>query len=123
VLHLAIIVGGPAWYRWFHAGEKMARMAERGDPIAAIVTLGIAAVLAAFAACAFSAAGILPRMPLIRLALVGITGVYLARGLALVPALLWKPQLVDSFLLWSSLVVLVYGGVHAIGTWLAWPEL
>ncbi len=123
VLHLLIIAGGPAWYRWFHAGEKMAVMAERGDPQAWVVTLGIAAVLAVFAAYAFSAAGVIPPLPMMRLGLVGISAVFLARGLALLPLFVWKRQLVDSFILWSSLIVLVYGGVYAIGTWLAWPQL
>ena len=122
-LHLAIIVGGPSWYRWAHAGDGMVAMAERGEARAWIITLGIAAVLAVFAAYAFSAAGLLPRLPLMRLALVGITGVYLLRGLALGPLLVWKPHLVDNFILWSSLIVLVYGLVHAIGTWLVWPKL
>ena len=30
LLHLAVIAGGPAWYRFFGAGEGMAQMAERG---------------------------------------------------------------------------------------------
>ena len=29
LLHIAVIAGGPAWYRFFGAGEGMARMAER----------------------------------------------------------------------------------------------
>jgi len=28
-LHIAIIIGGPSWYRFFGAGESMASMAER----------------------------------------------------------------------------------------------
>ena len=123
LMHLAIIAGGPAWYRWFHAGEAIARMAERGEAQAWLVTLSIAAVLAVFAAYAFAAADVLPRLPLMRLALLGITAIYLLRGLALVPLLVWRPQLVDSFILWSSFVVLVYGIVHAVGTWLVWPRL
>ena len=123
LLHLAIIAGGPGWYRFFHAGEKMAMMAERGEVRPWLMTLGIAAVLAVFAAYALSAAGVLPRLPLLRLALLGITGVYLARGLALVPLQIWKPALVDNFIVWSSLIVLVYGIVHAVGTWQAWPDL
>ena len=123
LLHLAIIAGGPAWYRWFHAGEDMARMAERGEARAWLITLGIAAALAVFAAFALAAADIIPRLPLMRLALLGITAVYLLRGLALLPLLVWKPHLVDSFMLWSSLVVLVFGTVHAVGTWLVWPRL
>lgn len=31
LLHVACIFGGPAWYRFLGAGERMAGMAERGD--------------------------------------------------------------------------------------------
>ena len=31
-LHLAIIAGGPSWYRFFGAGERTARLAARGAP-------------------------------------------------------------------------------------------
>ena len=49
LLHLAIVVGGPAWYRFFGAGEDMARMAERGHPWPTIVTMAIAMALTVFA--------------------------------------------------------------------------
>ena len=123
VLHLAVIAGGPDWYRFFGAGEEMARMAERGSPIPALVTLAIAAGLAAWSAYALSAAGRIRRLPLIRAALVTITAVYLLRGLILLPILFLDPRQVDSFMLWSSLIVLAYGIVHAVGTFRAWPAL
>ena len=125
LLHLGVIVGGPAWYRFFGAGESMARMAERGDPTAALITVGIAAVLAVWAAYAFSGAGLIPRMPLLRTGLVVITGIYLLRGLVLIPAIALHPQGagITPFVWWSSLIVLAYGLVHAIGTWTAWSAL
>jgi hypothetical protein len=58
LLHLGCIAGGASWYRFFGAGEKMARMAERGWR-AVPVTVLIAAVLALWSAYAFSAAGVL----------------------------------------------------------------
>ena len=123
VLHLAVIAGGPAWYRFFGAGEGMARAAERGSPRPAVITLGIATVLAIWAAYAFSGAGLLPRLPLLRAGLLVITAIYLARGSILFPMLLMRPRRVDAFLVWSSLIVLVYGGLYAIGTWRAWEDL
>jgi hypothetical protein len=30
LLHIGCIIGGPDWYRFFGAGEQMAKMAERG---------------------------------------------------------------------------------------------
>ncbi len=123
VLHLGVIVGGPAWYRFFGAGEGMARMAERGDIRAALITLGIASVLAVWAAYAFAGTGLLPRLPLMRTALVLITTIYLLRGLILFPTLVFKPALVTPFVVWSSLIVLTYGIVYAVGTWRAWAAL
>ncbi len=123
IMHLAVIVGGPDWYRFFGAGEEMARMAERGSPLPALITLGIAALLATCAAYALSAAGQIRRLPLIRTALVAISAVYLLRGLVLFPALALNPAKVDAFMLWSSLIVLAYGVVHAVGTYRAWPAL
>ena len=123
VLHLAVIVGGPAWYRFFGAGEGMARAAERGSWVPTVVTIGIASVLAVWSAYAFSGAGLIPRLPLLRTALVLITAVYLLRGLVLVPAFVLNPDGVTPFVLWSSLIVLAYGVAYAIGTWTAWPAL
>lgn len=57
-LHLAVIVGGPDLYRFFGAGEALARAAERGSVVPALVTFGIAALLAVRAACAFAGAGL-----------------------------------------------------------------
>lgn len=123
LLHIGVIIGGPAWYRFFGAGERMARAAERGSWRPALITLVIAAVLAIWAAYAFAGSGRLPRLPLMRTALVIIAAVYLLRGLILFPALAFRPALVTPFLVWSSLIVLTYGLVYAVGTWLAWPTL
>ena len=123
ILHLAVIAGGPDWYRFVGAGEEMAQMAERDMLRPALITLAIATILAIWSAYAFAGAGLLPRLPLMRTALVAITAVYLLRGLALVPLALLRPALVDSFALWSSLIVLAYGIVHAVGTYRAWPAL
>jgi len=121
-LHLAVIVGGPDWYRFFGAGEGMARMAERGMIQPTLITLGIAAVLAIWAAYAFSGAGLIGKLPLLRTGLVVITLIYLARGLLIVPAALMQRE-INAFGWWSSLIVLIYGLAYLIGTWRAWPRL
>ena len=122
ILHVAVIAGGPDWYRFFGAGEEMARMAEQGRLTPHLVTIAIALILAIWAAYAFAGAGLIRRLPLMRTALVAISAVYLLRGLVIVPALLQREAL-DPFTLWSSLIVLVYGIAYALGTWLAWPAL
>ncbi len=122
--HLATIAGGPAWYRTMGAGEPIARAAERGDAFPAVITVGIALILMAWAVYAASGAGLIVRLPLLRTALVAITVVYLARGMVLFwPAVLRRPDLSPAFLFWSSTICLAIGIVHAIGTWRVWPFL
>lgn len=123
LLHLGAIAGGPDWYRFFGAGEGMARAAARGDLRPTLITLGIATVLAVWAAYAASGAGVIPRLPLLRTGLVVITAIYLLRALAFVPLHLWRPQHSDAFAIWSSGIVLVYGVVHLIGVARAWRSL
>lgn len=123
LLHIACIFGGPEWYRFFGAGEGMARSAAPGDLRPTLITLAIAAVLLVWGAYAFSGAGLLPRLPLLRTGLVAITAIYLLRGLIFVPLHLWRPQHSDAFAIWSSLIVLAYGAVYAVGTCKAWRHL
>ena len=120
LLHVGIVVGGAPWYRFFGAGERMASAAAAGRWYPAIVTFGIATVLALWSAYALSGAGIIAPLPLLRWALITITGIYLARGLAVVPLLVFARSRVTPFLLWSSLVCIVYGAVHLLGLSQVW---
>ena len=52
-----------------------------------------------------------------------ISTIYLLRGLVLIPALVINRGDVLPFVLWSSLIVLIYGLAYTIGTWAAWPSL
>jgi hypothetical protein len=124
LLHLACIPGGPDWYRFFGAGEPIARAAERGMWTPHLIAAAIAALLGVAAAYAFSGAGMIRRLPLLRTGLVVISIVYLLRGLVvLAPSAMSRPDLSAQFMLWSSLIVLVFGVVHAVGTWRMWPLL
>jgi len=101
----------------------MARAAERGSWYPALVTCGIAAVLAVWAAYSFSAAGVIGRMPLARTALVLISAVLIARTALFFVRTSWRPDLSLGFMAWSSAITLVLGLLFAIGTWHAWPTL
>ena len=119
--HLGCIVQGPAWYRVFGAPEPLIQGVENGDPTLHWMTAGIAAILAIWSAYAFAGAGLIRRLPLMRTALVAISAIYLARGLLIVPvASQPDPRPFD---IWSSLIVLLFGLVYAIGTARAWPSL
>ncbi|HEV2860538.1 MAG TPA: hypothetical protein VGX48_06010 [Pyrinomonadaceae bacterium] len=127
LLHLAIIFGGPEWYRFFGAGERMARLAARGSAYPTAVTAGIALILTVWALYGLSGAGVIRRLPLLRAALVLIAGVYFVRGTLGVPAVL----LVDdpyadelkgrlTFMLVSSLVCIFLGFCYAVGAARIW---
>lgn len=123
LLHIAIILGGAQWYRFFGAGERMATAAESGRLYPSIVTLGIALVLATWALYALSGAGVLPPLPWLKFGLIVISAVYLLRGLAIVPLLTVARDQSTPFLIWSSLISLVYGGVHVLGLSQVWSRL
>jgi hypothetical protein len=122
-LHLAIIAGGPDWYRFFGAGERMASMAEWGDPRPTIMAVGIALGLTLWALYAWSGAGLIRRLPLLRTALVLISTIYLLRAAYLPFLMLARPELVSAFWIWSSAIVAAYGTAYAIGTARAWGSL
>jgi hypothetical protein len=115
LLHLGCIIGGPAWYRFFGAGDAMVAMAERGMLRPTLITLAIAAALAIWSAYAFSGAGLLPRLPLLRPALVAIAAIFLARAAALPLLFREMPDRSSAFLWTSSAIVLAIGIAHAIG--------
>ena len=123
LLHIACIVGGEEWYRFFGAGEDIAMAAARGEVWPHLVTLGVIAILLIWALFAFSGSGAFWRLPLLRTGLVAIALIYLARGLILMPLLVWKPEAVGHFAIWSSLTVLIYGIAYAVGTARAWKAM
>lgn len=123
-LHVGCIIFGASWYRFFGAGERMARLSVTGSRIPTVITAVIATVLALWSLYALSAAGLIPRLPLLRLALCGIAGAYLLRGLAgLVLAVVAPGSRGTTFWCWSSIICLVIGALHLVGILRAWPQL
>lgn len=124
VLHLAIPIGGPDWYRFFGAPERLARMAAAGKMYPVIVCLCIAAVLFVWAGYAFSGAGMIRRLPLLRVGLALIAGIFILRGILLIPLAAVRPDLlpaicnsrgVDWFLVLTSLVCIAIGVGYIAG--------
>ncbi|MDR7149729.1 CHASE2 domain-containing sensor protein [Hydrogenophaga palleronii] len=113
-LHVGIVLGGPAWYRFFGAGEAMARMAERRHPWPTVVTLAIATALSLFGAYAMTAGGHFPALPVPQAALMAITAIYAVRAFApllLVPVL---APMRTRFMIVSSLICGVYALAHGM---------
>ena len=123
VLHIGIVIKGAPWYRFFGAGEAFAVAAERGRAWPHVVTLGIAAVLLAWSAYALSGAGALRPLPLLLPALLIIAAVYLLRGAVVLPMLLFARSKATPFVVWSSVICLAFGIVHAVGLSQVWPHL
>lgn len=123
LLHVGCIVFGAPWYRFFGAGERMAELAAAGSRYPTLVSTFIVAVLAAWAALAFSGAGLLPHPPLLKAALCAITAIYLARGVAVLPLLVWSLGRTSAFWWWSSAICLAIGTLHLIGLVQTWPRL
>ena len=122
LLHVAIIFGGPPWYRFFGAGERMARLAARGSSYPAIVTAAIAVILSVWALYALSGAGLVRRLPLLRVALSLIAAIFIARGVLGVPFVLlvddpYTLQLRDrmTFMIVSSAISTLLGLCYAVG--------
>lgn len=123
LLHLGIIIGGASWYRFFGAGEKMAVMAEQSSWYPTLITIGIAVMLFIWGLYAFSGAGLLPNLPYLKFCLIAISAIYLLRGLVVIPMLMITPHKVDSFVVWSSLLSLLFGLCYAIGSYQEWASL
>lgn len=122
LLHVAIIAGGPPWYRFFGAGERMARLAARGSSSPAVVTATIAAILSVWTLYALSGAGVIRRLPFLRLVLLLIAVIYLARGILGIPVVLavddpYTRQLRDrmTFMIVSSAISTLLGLCYAVG--------
>jgi hypothetical protein len=123
ILHLGCIYFGASWYRFFGAGEKMALLSEQGSIQPTLITSVIVLVLSIWSMYAFSAAGVIFKLPLIRLALVLIALIYLARGIVgffLINAPMGRSP---EFWVWSSAICLFFGIVHLIGLKQQWASL
>ena len=121
--HIGCIVFGASWYRFFGAGEKMVQLVEAGSSRPTRVTLLVAAVLFAWSAFALSGAGVIPRLPLLRIVLCAITAVYLLRGLLFFLLIPYFPGNSTAFWLWSAAICLGIGLLHLFGLLQAWSTL
>ena len=127
LLHICCIFGGPDWYLFFGAGQRMAQLASQGDPYPTIVTLVIASILTGWGLYAFSGAGVIFKLPLLKTCLVLITTIYFVRGFAglVVPFLTSDPVVhQNSITFWfvSSIICCVYGAFYLLGTVKLWRQ-
>lgn len=115
--HIACIAIGGDAYRFLGAGEQLAQMAEQGHWYPTFITLMITGVLCLFAAYAASGARLLPKLPLLKLGLVGISSVFLLRALGFVFIMPMFPENSVTFWLASSSICLLIGLLYAVGSY------
>ena len=125
--HILCILGGPDWLRFFGAGERLARMAESGSTWPGIVTgmVCIALVIVgtyAMVAATASTQTALP-LPFLKWIVLAITAIYLIRGIYPLAAMGFVEAFRTPFAIWSSIIVLAYGIIHAIGLLQVWTKL
>ena len=123
IAHVGCIIYGAEWYRFFGAGEEMARMAEAGSSQPTIVTSVLVLILSSWALYGLSGAKVIGRLPLVRLALIAITSIYLLRGVSFVLLMPIFPENSLTFWLVSSSICLSIGILYAFGTYQSWEEL
>jgi hypothetical protein len=115
-------VGEPA-YEYFTAPERLVVLAREGSFVPALVTLGVAGAFAVFGVCALLGARH-DRRSLLRILLVGVTGIYLLRGALVVPELVVVQHAgYPARMLVFSTVALLVGAMHLTGLALAWRRL
>lgn len=115
IIHLAAIVGGPAWYAFFGAPPQIVASARNGTWLAPVSTAAIALLMGLCAIYACSAAGLIRRLPLLRPALASIATVCLVRGFLLIPLAIQHPELFNTFEVIAALVWATAGFGFALG--------
>lgn len=110
-IHLAAIIGGPEWNVFFGAPPRIVASARAGTWLAPVSAAGIALLMGICAAYAFSALGVLKRLPLLGTVLAGIGSVCLIRALVLIPLAVTHPELLNLF----ELVAAFIWGVAGMG--------
>lgn len=123
LIHLGCIYFGAQWYRFFGAGEHMATMAEQGKLQPTLITLFIALVLSVWSLYAFSAAGAIGRLPLLRIGLILITSIYILRGVVGFYFITQPMGRSPEFWIWSSIICLCIGIIQLIGIKQQWASL
>ncbi len=121
--HLGCIIFGGDWYRFFGAGEQMAKMAEAGDPYPTIVTSIIVLILFIWSVYGLSGAGLISKLPFVKTVLVLISSIYVLRGVTFIVLMPLFPENSVTFWLVSSSLCLSIGLLYSVGTYQSWSKL
>jgi putative oxidoreductase len=128
MLHIAIMIGGPDWYLASGAGENIAKLAESGSMYPSFIGSILVCIFFGWSLYALSGAGIIRRLPFLKICLMLITGLCIVRGVYgfFVP-LLFNSAYVVSLGMWfwvlSSIIWLAIGIFYAVGIRSNWSYI
>lgn len=126
ILHVAAGLGGEAAARFFTAPPAVIALIQQRSLLLYPIGLAMLLIFAGFAAYAWSGAGFMRRLPLLRTALVLITAVFLLRGALIVPQILFatrRPGLLPPQAFGFSVAALLIGLTYLLGTIGRWRQM
>ncbi|PCH94265.1 MAG: hypothetical protein COB83_12015 [Gammaproteobacteria bacterium] len=85
IWHLLCILGGPSWFVFARAPQQIIDSAQQGTLLAPVGTVIVACLMFACTVFAFSAAGLIRKVPLLKSALIAIAVLCTLRGLIAIP--------------------------------------
>jgi hypothetical protein len=85
IWHLLCILGGPSWFAFARAPQLIIESAQQGTMLAPIGTVIVASLMFACTMFAFSAVGLIRKVPLLKSALITIATLCILRGLIAIP--------------------------------------
>jgi hypothetical protein len=114
--HLLMIIGGPNWYAFARAPRYIVESAKAGTLIAPLGAVAIATLMFTCAAYAFSGAGIIGKIPLLKLALPIISCICLVRGIYISP-IFFPMRMLNQWHLIASSVWFFVGICYLLGAY------
>ncbi|KPZ52642.1 MULTISPECIES: hypothetical protein [unclassified Pseudoalteromonas] len=115
IWHLLCILGGPSWFAFARAPQQIIDSSIQGTLLAPIGTIIVASLMFACTIFAFSAVGLIRKVPLLKSALITIAMICLLRGLIAVPTFV-TPSGLDTWQIVASTVWLYVGICFSAGS-------
>jgi hypothetical protein len=115
IWHLLCILGGPRWFIFARAPQQIIDSVQQGTLLAPIATLAVASLMFACTVFAFSAAGLIRKVPFLKSALIAIATLCILRGLIAIPKFV-TPLGLDIWQIVASTVWLYVGICFFVGS-------
>lgn len=115
IWHLLCIWGGPSWFAFARAPKQLIDSAQQGTLLAPVSTVIVAGLMLACTVFAFSAVGLIRKVPLVKPALITIASLCTVRGLIGIPTFVTAAG-VDIWQIVASTVWLYVGVCFIVGS-------